>query len=119
MMETISVLTPGQLQDWLSLEMPPRAVEIYGGWCIYHLLTKRKMEMLQAHFVDCDSNNFVAFGCFDSVGNEHLLTRLGITQVPTIIYLEGRDRVSWRGDVDLQVMVEQIDQFRNRRAADV
>lgn len=105
-----SELSSQGLIRWTQPSEKIRIVEFYASWCIYHFLTKRKLQMLHEAL-----GQDVFAGSIDSVGNEELFTELGVTQVPSIGFFRGSDRLVWVGDTDLEVMLEDIQNLSNTR----
>lgn len=99
-------LTSQQLERWLETR-PVCLIEFYGNWCIYHLLTKRKNELLAAEF-----GSALLAGSFDVEGSEELCEAKGIEFVPTIaLFHDGHVVLKWCGDTDLDVMSAGITGF--------
>ncbi|HBE69790.1 MAG TPA: hypothetical protein DDW52_16720 [Planctomycetaceae bacterium] len=104
----IESLTSDTIDDWLESSSDFRIVEYYASWCIYHLLTRRKLEQLGRAL---ESMNLpVRLGAIDSLGNESAFERLGIQRVPTICCYTSLQRIMWVGDTDLDLMLEQVHQ---------
>ena len=99
----IEKLSPQTLMQWLNDPQHPCLIEFHASWCIYHLLTIRRLQNLSQQL-----GPEVRAGSIDSVGNEALFTQLGIKIIPTIGYFEGGQRQMWVGDTDLEVMLEDI-----------
>ncbi len=99
----IEKLSPQKLTEWLSDPSHPCLIEFHASWCIYHLLTIRRLQNLSDQL-----GPKVRAGSIDSVGNEALFSQLGIKIIPTIGYfIDGRSQ-HWIGDTDIEVMLEDI-----------
>ena len=96
-------LNAEELESWWSNRASPRLVEFYAPWCIYHLLTKKKIEALQ-HAL----GNDVELGEFEVTGYEELVSSYGIQHVPTMVYIDAGIQLTWAGDTDLCVMLSDI-----------
>lgn len=99
----IQELTSRQLQDWMLPSDEARIVEFYASWCIYHLLTFRKLQQLSNALSDVQS-----IGRIDCLGNESLFETFEIDQIPTIGYFCGETRLVWVGDTDLDLILSEI-----------
>ncbi len=103
----IEKLTAETLMNWLEDPACPCLIEFHASWCIYHLLTKRKMQSL-SEMLDQD----IRVGSIDSVGNEDFFRSIGIQMIPSIAYFDGTQRHVWVGDTDLDVILEGIQAVR-------
>lgn len=101
-------LSAEELESWWSNRASPRLIEFYAPWCIYHLLTKKKIEALQQAL-----GNDVELGEFEVSGFEGLVSSYGIQHVPTMAYMETGIQLTWAGDTDLCVMLSDIAKARN------
>ncbi len=102
-MNRISKLTPEEAIHWMKTSDGTRIIEIYASWCIYHMLTIRKLELLQPHLPED-----VQFGSVDVVGHEAAFLAEGIDQVPTIVFQQAEHQLRWVGDTDLEIILSAI-----------
>lgn len=99
----IEKLSPQKLMQWISDPSHPCLIEFHASWCIYHLLTIRRLQNLSQRL-----GASVRAGSIDSVGNEALFSQLGFEIIPAIAYFAAGQRQQWVGDTDLEVMLEGI-----------
>jgi hypothetical protein len=105
-MVEISKLTAAEAVQWLSGRTGLRVIEFYADWCIYHMLTYRKLEMLGPHLPsDC------LVGSVNLVGHEAEFEALGFGQVPGIVVCCNANRRIWVGDTDLDEMLATVNEF--------
>lgn len=110
-MEPIRSLSAAELVSWTAGDDPPRIVEFFASWCIYHLLTKRKLEQLQLAL-----GGIIAAGSIDCTGNEERFLSLGINQIPAIGYFSDTVKLIWFGDTEVEFMLADIQKAYQEKA---
>ncbi len=106
-MQVIDFLSKEQVERWLSSHDRPCLIEFYATWCIYHLLTVKKLKRLHEALGDTFSA-----GSFNVVDHEGFVGQYGIDQIPTIMYQDGTRRLTWVGDTDIEIMLANIRQLQ-------
>lgn len=103
----ITELSSADLCEWMQPTDSLTVIEFFASWCIYHQLTRRKLERLSAAMAE--KGCVTRTGAIDALGNEEALQAVGITQIPSIGCYWDAKSLLWIGDTDLDVMLEDFD----------
>ncbi len=102
----ITELSAEDLGTWMRPDDSICIIEFYASWCIYHQLTRRKLERFSSALAK--EGHVPHAGAIDALGNEEALQAVGIKQIPCIGCYWNAHSLLWVGDTDLDVMLEDF-----------